>query len=35
MKFIEQNNKRYTLETIIKFVEEKFQSKFAILFGIF
>ena len=35
MKFTEQNNKNYTLESAIKFVEEKFQSKFDILFGIF
>ena len=35
MKFTEQNKKNHTLESTIKFVEEKFQSKFDFLFGIF
>ena len=35
MKFTEQNRKKHTLESTIKFVEEKFQSKFDFLFGIF
>ena len=35
MKFTEQNNKNHTLESTNKFVEEKLQSKFDFLFGIF
>ena len=35
MKFTEQNKKNHTLGSTIKFVEEKFQSKFDFLFGIF
>ena len=35
MKFTEQNKKNHTLESTIKFVEDKFQSKFDFLFGIF
>ena len=35
MKFTEQNKKNHTLESTVKFVEEKFQSKFDFLFGIF
>ena len=35
MRFTEQNKKKHTLETTINFVEEKFQSKFDFLFGIF
>ncbi len=35
MRFTEQNNKNHTLDSTIKFVEEKFQSKFDFLFGIF
>ena len=31
MQFTEQNNKNHTLESTIKFVEEKFQSKFDFL----
>ena len=35
MKFTEQNKKNHTLESTVKFVEEKFQSNFDFLFGIF
>ena len=35
MRFTEQNNKNHTLESTNKFVEEKLQSKFDFLFGIF
>ena len=35
MRFTEQNEKKHTLESTINFVEEKFQSKFDFLFGIF
>ena len=35
MKFTEQNKKNHTLKSTIEFVEDKLQSKFDFLFGIF